>query len=502
MVRFAISDTALKTRSIPKSLERTPRGAAYVRRGKYVNDLMRLDDLILDAIDDERDLDDAERVVTRKNMIGRTVLTDEFTRDYLLAQELLLAVHNAVEQLRQNADDDEKKINVIVHYRNGNFLWESDSQEGVSLRFTVIYQDGTTEESFAYINNGTYYLTRLSPVGEEVVGALDADTRDWPQYTDIEVSEGKRIIAIDESLSRFAGNYVTSHSGDTLGGRTWMDSDENIHDFHQRVLPDPEKDSVEDPMDQISARSMFVANYGGFEAVLLSLAGVLLASVAWQSGAWWTAIPLLLTLLLAVAIGVIFQRIAMSMLRVDLVRKIEKPLPHVWRAANVLRVLFVPVYTFLAMTAMSMITLRGKGMEIEDFHANSYTYTQTLAVLFAIGCWLLVSRRIPPMSKYQLVTPSMRRFSAKLDIVVGAVMMVTAAVLADAENSNADRLTFLALSIALFIGLTLGTWFFSRVVGAALQPLRSLKHSTCTHYVHSDRGMSREDWASKNGVLL
>lgn len=499
---FSRSSTvaALRTRKIPATYAKFPHIHQYLVRGRYANDLMRIDDFISSitkqdiAVEHDKHLDNP---VTRKSRIPfmkRRIVTEDWARVFQLLQEVVLHAHIAVEDRRimEQSIEQDARIDMLVHFQKGNSFWSMDDVDptGVSARFTVIYNDGALYESFLYIQDGTFYVTQMQLM--ESMDADEIDTREWPEKDSLDPD---LFVTIDETYTRFVGSYLISKPGDSLDGRFWLNTADTERDIHERLAPLPEEGTTEQIMDRVSARSLFVANYGALEAVVLALFFVFITSVAWKPGVGWTVVPLLLGGASLALMAVILRKILDTTLTADLMVAKQKPDVNVWRVSQIVRVVLTLIAAFIVMLGASMVTLRVEDKDVEDLSFDALATLFPIAAALAMAAWHITARRVRVPVNMMPVTGNMRTAAMVADFVLAAVLVVIAVLLY--ISGDFDNWLYLAsFTFVVLVLFPLVMLAMSRLIGS-LTPLRSLESARFCKYVHNDSGLTRDQWTQK-----
>ena len=499
---FSRSSTvaALRTRKIPATYAKFPHIHQYLVRGRYANDLMRIDDFISSitkqdiAVENDKRLDNP---VTRKSRIPflkSRVVTEDWARVLQLLQEAVLHAHIAVEDRRimEQSIEHDARIDMLVHFRKGNAFWSMDDVDpaGVSARFTVIYNDGALYESFIYIQDGTFYVTQMQLMESMEPDAVD--TREWPEKDSLDPD---LFVTIDETYTRFVGSYLISKPGDSLDGRFWLNTSDTERDIHERLAPLPEEGTTEQIMDRVSIRSLFVANYGALEAVVLALFFVFITSVAWKPGVGWTVIPLLLGGASLAVMAMILRKILDTTLTADIMVAKQKPDLNVWRISQIIRVLLTLVAALIVMLGASMVTLRIEEKDFDDLSFETLTTLFPIAAALAIAAWHITARRVRVPVNMMPVTDSMRTAAMIADFALAAVLSATAVVLYISGTID-SWLHLTIFSAVVLVSFPMVMLAMSRLIGS-LTPLRSLENARYCKYVHNDSGLTRAQWTQK-----
>lgn len=511
-IRLAVSwrtdanPAALASREIPARMVSSPAIAQFVSKGKYANELMRIDNFVNNLIDEEqRGIEEDGTIpgtpVTRPKHRWKwshtRVPTAEFARNIGLLQEVVQSAHIAVEDLRHILEEEspDEKVHLRISYRLGDLLWDDDIPNGITARFSLIYSDGALFESFLYINYGGISVTQLTYIGDDF-DIRTIDERPWPHSGEVRAT---RFVTLDESWTRHAGFRLLSKSGDTVDENFWLES-EVLDDFNERLAPE-KKSGTDDPvMDSVTWKSMFVANYAGLEMIVGAFIFLFISSVAWRSGAWWTILPLALA---AACFGLMLYllfKIIDSRLGVDRMAEKQKPDREVWWLTQITRATITIVATVIMACAAAVMDIRVRGDEADVLTYESFFSLYPICAVIGILVWIALGRRIRLPMRLNPIDSDMDRQRSLSDAIQSAILLATAATMLlladDGAYDTSSLLIFILVVVVLFPLVAYGVSRLWSVVG----PLRSIGQITAPLYVHGDSGLTRQQWSDKYGM--
>lgn len=502
--RSTSNPAALASRDIPARLVTYPAIAQFVTKGKYGNELMRIDNFVNDLVDAEQEaVDSGEGIdgvpVSRLRKFTRKRRpTVEFARNVTLLQEVVRNAHLATEDMRCIMEDEtpEEKVHLRISYLLGDVLWDDDIPNGLAARFSLMYSGGALFESFLYINDGTIYTTHLDYVdgGFELA---DLEDRPWPERG---VIGADRFLALDEAWTRQAGFRLLSNSGDVVDERFWLNPEE-VENFDERLAPEKAEGTDDPVMDSVSWRSLFVANYSGFEMLVGSFALLFFASIAWRSGAWWTIIPLALGLGCFGLMLYLLLKIVDSRLTVDRMVEKEKPDPEVWWMTQVTRTLLTVVSMCVMICGAAMFDIRVRGDEGDALTLASFVSLYPACAVAGVLVWILLGRGVRMPIRLNPISRELDRQRRMSDYVQSAILGVTLAFMVVVSDNAYDYRTLLAFTLAMAVVFPLIAYGVSRV-WSLINPLRSVSKVTAPLYLHTDSGLSRRDWSKKYGIKV
>lgn len=475
--------------------------ARYFTRGLYPNDLVRIDDYI-NALKEKEKKGQLDFHLTKKAPFNipfiERKLTKEWAQNFQLLQELIAFAHIALDERRSIEEGFEGEVRLILlnNFKVGNqFFSDNDSCEGISARFLFFYKDGDYYESFAYINDGMYGVTRPEKIELET---KKIDQREWP-----EISSAK-FVNFDETLNRVAGRYLIS-SDEDLGIDVWFDNDDNNLNPNERVKPELPDEDNSYFMDTVSFKSMWTANYVPLEGLILAFATLVIAQVGAKPGILASVIPI------AVAVSLICLMVYMAIKILDsftartiiLVR--DKPEPKVWRAAHVVRLFITLLSTVILMAASTVIFHRVNYPDdpsLSIIYPNEMKNVYTLCVLLVVAVWCATGSWFSRNIHINPITGEMETFKTVIDVLILSLVITLFAVVISLPDSfgsitESEENAMVYFFIGILASFTLVRWFFSRM-SSMFAPIRSLENHKYPKYVHNDSGLTRSQWNEKH----
>lgn len=489
--------SALRSRSFTK--DQKPHLTEFLRPGRYANDLIRLDDLLYErsvAEIDGQD-DDNQPIYEPGTWLKRDRIRESWAQDVQTLQQVLVGAHISVDIIRDELESDEllsdSRIDLFSNVELGSTfetpVSEAGDATGVSMRLLVVHDSGEVFESSAYVCHGAIHATRPERVADAERGEAILN-RDWrtPKRED--------FLTLDESATRYAGEYMVVEMGDDLGrshpGTEWVDYEAHPELRGERILPTAE--GGPGLFEQTGFRSLFAANQRGVETVIGSLALIGGAFLFGHGGLLWIVAALALIVVLTYGLFRLWRRVYSSVVGMAYRDLRNKPHAGLWSAYHPVRAVLTTLSTVLLVVAASVVAARSG----DGWHPDMLGGPPTYGPLLTVGFWLLFAKAVELPIRDVPLSRQMWSYGRSYDQATGGLMLFAVLVLGGLYGGHGWWWDAAAFAVIVFFGNLLVRFGIVRLIGA-FTALRMLENTRCPQYVFSDPGLSEAEWNRRTG---